>query len=325
MTPHRVAFKQILCPTDFSEFSERAFGLAKEIARWSGAHLTALHAMPPLPPFLQAGGMMDAPALPMPEGLLREVRSEAARELQRFVGHPPPLDPPVSTLLLEGTDAWRQIEAVADALPADLIVMGTHGRSGWNRLVLGSTTEKLIRRALCPVLTVGEHVSNPVAPHFHRILCAADLTAASRQTIDLAFAFAEENQAHLTLLHVVEGGLGAKRVRTGILDSALEQLHREAAAPHAFCNVATRVETGNAWTEILRVAAEARADLIVLGAHVNDAFGRFFLGSTANQVVRHAPCPVLIAREVPARARSLERDAGALSLADGLPALTGVD
>jgi nucleotide-binding universal stress UspA family protein len=145
---------------------------------------------------------------------------------------------------------------------------------------------------------------------FRRILCAADLTQASEKTLDVALSLASENDARITLLHVVEGlahepvghpyltvpELGP--LRRDLLDQAQARLHR--AVPDAardFCSVNERVETGAAWREILRVAEEIDADLVVMGAHAQGALGRMFFGSTSSHVVRRAACPVLVIQE----------------------------
>ena len=119
----------------------------------------------------------------------------------------------VNTRLREGTP-WREIEAEARALPADLIVMGTHGRAGFEHLVLGSVTEKVLGRAPCPILTVC-HSQTPSAKRqlFRRIVCAADLTDDSAHTISFALSVAEENEARVILLHVLDGRLEAGSLR----------------------------------------------------------------------------------------------------------------
>jgi nucleotide-binding universal stress UspA family protein len=230
----------------------------------------------------------------------------------------------VKTDIREG-EPWREIEALAASLPADLVVMGTHGRSGFDRLVLGSTTERTLRRVACPVLTIGREDAATRGPLFKRILCATDLSVESEHTIDLALSFAQETMARLTLLHVVEGPWAPEDLRRwaaiegrnprDVIDLSLEQLHRLGQSARAFCNVEERVEAGSAWREIVRVAGDIRADLVVAGAHVSGGFGRFFLGSTANQVVRHAPCPVLIAREVRAARATVAPDRDQVTVA----------
>jgi nucleotide-binding universal stress UspA family protein len=198
--------------------------------------------------------------------------------------------------------------------------MGTHGRSGFEHLLLGSVTEKVLRRSPCPVLTVGEVPPHArTGPLFRRILCAADLTQASERTLEVALSLASENDARITLLHVVEslpGETGSRLylavpeigpLRRDITDQARAQLRK--AVPDTardFCNVSERVETGSAWSEILRVADEMDSDLIVMGAHARRAVARMLFGSTASHVVRRAACPVLVIHEKPQVRPSVE-------------------
>jgi nucleotide-binding universal stress UspA family protein len=314
MAPTRVRIERILCPTDFSEFSLRALKRAVNLASWFEARVTALHVMPRTPWALP--GDAYGTYVTMAADLSRARQEEEAKELARFIEPFLGEGAPIETTLVEG-DPWREIQAAAEALPADLVVMGTHGRSGFEHLLLGSVTEKVLRRAPCPVFTVGNAEAAPSAgPLFRRILCAADLTKASGATLDMALSLAEENLAEVTLLHVVEGFLGETGpdlyrpvpdivpMRRSFVEQARERLHDAGTAAHGFCDVSERVETGTAWREILRVAKETSADLIVMGAHGHGALGRLFLGSTTNQVVRHAPCPVLIVREMQARGES---------------------
>ena len=103
-------------------------------------------------------------------------------------------------------DPWREIEAAAEKMPADLVVMGTHGRGGLEHLFLGSVTEKLMRRLPCPVLTVcHEEGRTWEAPGLvRRILCATDFSETSALAVDQALALAAKNQAEVTILHVIE-------------------------------------------------------------------------------------------------------------------------
>jgi nucleotide-binding universal stress UspA family protein len=310
MAGKRVVIDRILCPTDFSDFSARALDRAVGLARWFGARVTAVHVIAPSSPAGILGSPTVSDFVMVPADLLRQQREAIVAELRAFVeprlGRGVDIDP----IVTDGVP-YERISELAASLPADLLVMGTHGRTGFDRLVLGSTTERTLRRVACPVLTVGRDDAATGGPLFNRILCATDLGAGSEATVDLALSFAQEAMARLTLLHVVEGrgqnsapedlrrwaeieGLNPRDV----IDLALEQLHRLGQSARAFCTVEERVETGRAWREIVRVAAEVGADLVVAGAHVSGGFGRFFLGSTANQVVRHAPCPVLISRSV---------------------------
>jgi nucleotide-binding universal stress UspA family protein len=324
MTPTRQQMDRILCPVDFSDSTAPAVEHALRLARWFDARVEVLHVIP-FNPFGIAGGGVP--------NILEAIQTQhegATRNLATLVH--PLLDEgvPIEWKVLDG-DAWRVILEEAAAWPADLIVMGTHGRGGFEQLLLGSATEKVLRRATCPVLAVG-HVVPPhprKGPLFRRILCAADLSDASHGTLDAAFSLATENDARITLLHVVDSLPGEADARASIAVPEIAPLRvaltewahtlMSGAVPDTarrFCEVSERVETGTPWSEILRVAAEWDADLIVMGAHTRGAAGRMLFGSTASHVVRRARCPVLVVREThkavpPAGAR---KAAGRLSL-----------
>jgi nucleotide-binding universal stress UspA family protein len=193
--------------------------------------------------------------------------------------------------------------------------MGTHGRSGLQHLMLGSVTEHLLRQAPCPVMTVSG-VPRPTTRRalFKRVLCAADLGEGSEQVIALALAMAEEGEAEVILLHVIEGlpdagtadrvGLPvprAERVQVDLRSFAKDRLR--AAVPdeiRARCPIREELAEGKPTREILRVATQEQVDLIVMGAHSRGPLGRAFFGSTSNQVVRESRCPVLTVRGAPA-------------------------
>jgi nucleotide-binding universal stress UspA family protein len=307
MTVERVRIERVLCPTDFSEFSERALSRAVGLARWFEARVTALHVVPRI--LATATPTYPGSYLALPPGFLQAQRDEAEQALRRLVEPHLGEGAPIEVKLVDG-DPARAIQAEAEALPADLVVMGTHGRSGFEHMLMGSVAERVLRTAPCPVLTVRNASPEPPGPLFRRILCPIDLTRASERTLDMALSLAEETLARVTLLHVVEGFLGESGpelyrpvpetagLRSQLVDEARAQLQRAAQRVHGFCTVTERVEAGSAWRQILSVADETYADLIVMGVHAQGAVGRLFFGSTANQVVRHASCPVLTVREI---------------------------
>jgi nucleotide-binding universal stress UspA family protein len=324
----RIDMKRILCPVDFSEFSVRALERAVPLANWFDAEVTALHVVPTLP----APGP-GLPYFPAPLETTREQGEQAESKLCDLVT--PFLAERVAIeTRVRGGEPWREILAEAEDLPADLVVMGTHGRGGFEHLLLGSVTEKLLRRVSCPVLVVG-NVPAParMGPLFRRILCATDLTAGSARTIDFALSLAEENQADVTLLNVIESlpdqSSGAKLylavpeigpLRRDLTQQARERLRR--AVPDEsrdWCEVRARVEVGAAWRAILRTAKETDADLIVIGSHDHGPLGRVFFGSTSSHVVRQAACPVLVVRQTKVRrpGRSL-REVDAAMVGGGL-------
>jgi nucleotide-binding universal stress UspA family protein len=208
-----------------------------------------------------------------------------------------------------------EILARADAMPADLLVLGTHGRSGFERLALGSVTEKVLRKTTRPVLTVPRGLGDviPAPPIlFTRIVCAVDFSECSMHALNYAMSLAQQADAHLTVLHVLELPLdmpheahetiaaGPRDLREYI---ALAEEDRRArlkdAIPdsvRAYCVVDTVLATGKPYREILRVAAETKSDLIVIGIHGRGVADLLFFGSTTQHVVRQASCPVLTLR-----------------------------
>jgi nucleotide-binding universal stress UspA family protein len=313
MVPARMQIERILCPVDYSDFSERALAQAVRLARWFEASVTAAHVVPPAP---WAASPDTGPYVTLPADLLRARREDEAQALERFVGPYRGQGAAVHTRLLDG-DASRAIQATAEDLPADLVVMGTHGRGGFEHLLLGSVTEKVLRRATCPVLTVGHaRVAPTGGPLFRRILCALDLTDSSSRTLDMALSLAEENMAQVALLHVLEGVPGSSgppryralpevvRIRRELFKEAEDRLRRIVPdVAREFCTVSERVEEGVAWRELLKVAEAREVDLIVMGAHSRGALAHLFFGSTVSQVVRQAHCPVLVVREIVAGPR----------------------
>jgi nucleotide-binding universal stress UspA family protein len=301
MDPIRI--DRIICPTDHSEFSGRALGHAIALTRWFGAELTVLRVVPDVLP--TPGG----PDLPVPVLTSPALRDEAADELAAFAEPAIAAGLPVRTLLRDG-DPWREIVHEAEALPADLVVMGTHGRSGFEHLLLGSVTEKVLRRAPCPVMTVcreeGRSVRDPA--RYRRILCAVDLGPGSGHTVATASALADRSRASLTLLHAIEGLPEPGRhpylavPEVGALQEKLEATAREQLqrlVPRDLrdrVEVEERVAVGRAHRQVLRLAAEQPADLIVLGAYVHGAIEHLLFGSTSEHVVRAAGCPVLVTR-----------------------------
>jgi nucleotide-binding universal stress UspA family protein len=307
MLPPRMKIDRILCPTDYSEFSERALERAVRLARWFEACITVLHVVPSTRLLLPAD--VGVPSVVVPADLLRVQRQDEAEALERFVAPFRSEGVSIETRLVDGEPA-RHIQSAAEDLAADLVVMGTHGRGGFERFVLGSVTEKVLRQASCPVLIVGNDPMPEQGSLFRRILCAVDLTESSAHTLEVALSVAGENMARVTLLHVLEGLPGPPeamryrglpdlgRLRQEILDEAEARLHRCLPKDtRELFSVNERVEEGAPWRKVLEVAGETDAELIVMGAHARHAG----FGSTVGRVVRRASCPVLIVRETRAR------------------------
>jgi nucleotide-binding universal stress UspA family protein len=293
---------RILCPVDFSDFSRHALDQALAIAKWCGASVTVLHVVPPElepDPLLPMG--RAAPA-PLTATHFNQLRAQVTRFARAEGGD----QVPVTVEVTEGNIVAETLRFATEP-PADLLVLGTHGRSGFDRLLLGSVTERLLRKAPCPVLTVPRRMPDvvPVGPVlYRRILCAVDFSPSSAKALDYAIALEAASDARVSALHVVEAGRvlepdfvdetgGYQSVLRG---NAVERLHRFAAAHGGAARTAHQVVgSGKPYAEILRVAGDERSDLIVLGVHGGVA-GLTGFGSTVNQVVRHASCPVLSLR-----------------------------
>jgi nucleotide-binding universal stress UspA family protein len=226
-------------------------------------------------------------------------------ELQRFALPASKAGLNVKFSMREGS-AVAEILEEARASTADLIVMGTHGRSGFERLVLGSVTEKVLRKAACPIMTVAPTAADASAhdpTDLRHIVCPLDFSEASKEALRYALSLAERSGARLTVLHVIEWPeLWHPRVASAeyerfVEEEATRQL-RDVVPKDArtWCRVEERVLAGSPWKRILGLAAEEAPDLVVLGAHGHNTLERFLFGSTANQVVRQAPCPVVSVR-----------------------------
>src|SRR5512147_2837063 len=190
-----IRIAHVLCPVDFSEIWQHALDHAAAIARWYEAQLTLLYVFANLP-------TMDLPPL----GLEDADRERLMSDLRRMAAAVP-RDVRVEFDVQEAPHIHEEILAQVGARRADLLVIGTHGRSGFQRLFLGSVTEKVIRTATCPTLVVPPRAPDVPAGsliQFRRILCAVDFSASSLDALAYAINMAEETDAQLTALHVVE-------------------------------------------------------------------------------------------------------------------------
>jgi nucleotide-binding universal stress UspA family protein len=302
--------KRILCPIDFSDHSRHALDHAVAIARWYHSTITLLHVCSSSPVVAYAPGTAALPSAvltPEDRDALRVAMTRFAEDEAGSAGS-------IECEAGEG-DAVAEILARAEEIPSDLIVMGTHGRGGFERLVLGSVTEKVLRKATCPVLSVPRRVADAVpAPPvlFKDILCAIDFSDCSVRALTYARSLAQEAGARLTVLHVFEllpdvprgadWGIPAWPAHVTEYLAEVEQQRRERLRAVVSENAPTddHVETmlanGSPHRAILRVAAERRSDLIVIGIHGRGATDLMFFGSTAQHVVRQATCPVLTLR-----------------------------
>lgn len=295
-----ITLKKILLPTDFSEASKQAFPHAVSFARQFNSSLTLVYVVPTtLPAELSHIGIV-----------LEEKRlvREAGKALSKLREHALPSDIAVDTAVLSG-GPYYEICKAARALAVDLIIMSTHGHTGLRHALLGSTTERVIRHATCPVLTIREQLVPMRFPddapcRFRNILAPTDFSEASFKAVRYTAAFAGLCGGGATLLHVVEppGYPAWGYARLSVRDERLKKQAREKLKAlsdelPSGLRTTTAVMTGDAASGIVEAANERKEDLIVMATRGHGGMRQALLGSTAEKVVRHATCPVLVVRE----------------------------
>ena len=189
----------ILCPVDFSEVSAHALEQATVVAGWYHAKITVLYVYTPALPTVSESFGVSMPADRVEPAKIQRLQ-ETARS---FAGPAIEAKREVDVIVDIGHPA-QQILARASALGADMIVMGTHGASGFQHFMLGSVTEKVLRKASCPVLTMPPRAHAPASLPFTRILCPIDFSNPSLSALEWTWSLAQESQAAVTLLHVIE-------------------------------------------------------------------------------------------------------------------------
>jgi nucleotide-binding universal stress UspA family protein len=286
----RIQLKNILLATDFSHSAAAALPFAAEIAQRFGAKLYAVHAKTP-----ENYALPVTEVWPVANALLERETEELRQTLHnQFPGVE-------SEILTAEGGVWGVLEVAAAEKKADLIVVGTSGRRGIGKFILGSVAEEILRRATCPVLTVGPHSAchPPREAKFRKIVYATDFGDGSPVAAAYAVALAQEHQAHLTLLHVIEHAK-TELVRPEELEkAALERLRDLLGAEgELWCEPRAIVRHGAAAEKILEVAEQDQADLIVLGVRrvKGVVIATHLAAAVAHQVVSHAPCPVLTVR-----------------------------
>jgi len=288
--------KTILCAVDLSEFSRPVLAHAAALSRWYRAEVKVLHVfaavMPPATLGAYPGWMLEVP----------EARGSIASELQSLLEPFTRDGVPIDLHTAEGSAAI-EIVRYASELQADLLVMGTHGRAGVDRFVLGSVTEKVLRKAPCPVLTLPPAAAaTNAAVEYDNIVCPTDFSPSSETGVQWALSLGRMTDAMVTVLHVVETPTddeGKPRIQQPAASDdaetrALRSLVTEYS--HATDRVTERVAHGKPYREILRTASECKADLIVMGVRGRGPVDLTLFGSTTNQVVRRATCPVMTVR-----------------------------
>ena len=307
-----LTIRRILFPTDFSDNAARAFPRAVSLAARHDAELHVVHVTEPdTAPNKQSGR-----SLPVSSDVLNE-----------WLGRPsggagPDLDdlPVIQKQIAAGVPS-EQLLAYVEDRDVDLVVMGTHGRRGVQRMLLGSVTEEVVRKAPCPVLTVNPEAEIQPAPTLRHILVPVDFSDAAKAAVRHAQQLALLYGAKLHLLHVVEevvypSAYGVEppvlpiedvvtRVETSMGAMVRDELGDE--------RVRVTATVGYAPMTILDYAEDTGADLIVIATHGRSGLDRVLLGSVAERVLRRSPIPVFVVKP---EEKSLEPSPAAAASAD---------
>jgi nucleotide-binding universal stress UspA family protein len=286
--------ERILCPIDFTDFSTKSYEYAYSLARHYGAKLFLEHVVQPL--------TMAYPFYAFPDSLNKiyvNLTQDAEKQLNEVVKNHSWNGMKPELVVREGFPT-EAILSSAQKESVDLIVMGTHGRQGFDRLTMGSVTEQVLRKARCPVLVVRKPAHDFVKPRdqkeqvqLKKILFCTDFSDHSDRALQYALSLAMEYNAELTLLHVMENVPTKAEI-----ESRTSKVLRELDKPIPYdagnwCKIKPAVRAGKAYEEINLLASEAQTDLIVMGVRGRNALDLALFGSTTQRVIQLGPCPVL--------------------------------
>jgi nucleotide-binding universal stress UspA family protein len=284
------ALKSILCPVDFSEFSSKAYDYAQSLAAHYKADLFVQHVLYSYPAFYKDAAYEES---------CRKLQADTLRKLKRFVRDRTRTKVQPQCAVQDGS-ATDHILGFAEARGVDLIVMGAYGLRGVDRLLLGSVTESVLRKAKCPVLAVRKPAHDFVSPgakadpvSLKRIVLGMDFSDHAHHALNYAVSLAREYNAELTLLHVLE-----HHVEPGDLQSATAEASRELeqsmpAGAHKPSLLKFLIRKGKPFKQIIELALETQTDLVIMGVRGRGCLDSALFGSTAYRVIQLGPCPVL--------------------------------
>lgn len=282
-TPTRIQLQEILAATDFSDTSAKALSYAKALARRFGSHLLLVHVSEPLPavePRAATWFDIEQTVSPLDEALDSEAASLRSEGMN------------AESINAEGS-AGHEIVLLARAHKSELIVVGTHGHRGFDRLLFGSTAETVLRHADCPVLTVGpaaaEAPEGPWKPK--ELVCATSLDPKCAATAAYAYTLAASLGANFTFFHLEDPWQPDKEDAWKKFEAAFDKALPE--SENRKFPIESYFSRGSMAADIVTAAEHLKADLILMAArHVPLGSTRLFRGIVP-QVLGSAPCPVL--------------------------------
>jgi nucleotide-binding universal stress UspA family protein len=290
--------RRILVPVDFSDPSRQALRTAIALAQHFGSRLAVVH--------VTRRNRPDSHIVAEQLGMTFDTRRAGRAKLSEFIEHEEWGDLQPTCLVVEGVP-FDEIAKAAKTWEAGLIVIATHGYTGLRHVLLGSTAERVVRHAPCPVLIVRGREKRGVKAAFspdklRSILVPVDFSKPSLDALPHALALARKSEAQLTLLHVIEPLhadmlIDLPQSQRDARVAAHERLAKLAdATKKVWLRTGRELRAGHPVDTITALAKRTNADLIVMGTHGRTGLKRCFIGSVAERVVRHALCPVLVVR-----------------------------
>ena len=295
-------YSDILLPTDFSACANAALHQAVTIAERFQGTVTMLHVVA-----IHESDSSNIKNLIAASSLSYDKIMTSAEEMLHTKDGMIETPVLIEKVLLRGISPTSEILSYAAEHNPDLIVMGTHGRTGIRRLIMGSVAEKIIRLSESPVMTVrcGSDGKPQGYPNYRSILLPVDFSKASTNALLTASEIARKYGSILTLLHVTEapeftGYLGSDDLEDKELsNNQIEEAENTLAdllpkAPLDGIEVYTRVVFGRPGRKIVEFAHKEDIDLIIIPSHGKSGFEKLLMGSTVNKVVHRADIPVLV-------------------------------
>lgn len=283
----RVGFRNILFATDFSEASQSALLYATAIARRYDAKMFVAHVIKPDSYQLVPAEMMSSTQQQTWRYAEQQMTDLLVSGRLRGIQH---------QVMIKQGEVWETLEKIVHESGIDLVVIGTRGRTGIRKFLLGSTAEEVFRLSPVPMLTVGPKVPTEGDLKFDSILYATNFRPNSLAAAPYAFSLARENGAHLTMLHVVTETTAASQQDTQRVTDHLKDCLQE-IVPRTFPHdPELRVEFGDPAETILRVAEEKNADVIVIGVRPVEDEKETLPPPKAYKLVCSSKCPVLTVR-----------------------------
>ena len=295
----RMQFKNILCATDFSDFSNRTVRYGIALANEFDSKLFVCHVIDLSSVAIYGEFQLD------PVGLQDRIMNDANEQLQELIGGQQIDWEP----LISVGHAADEISRIVEEQDMDLVISATRGRSGLKRLILGSVTERLMRTLSCPLLVVHSPdkalaSSDDQEVNMKSILIGCDFSPDSEVAFEHGLSLAQEFQSELHLAHVVETSIYQQlhktespveeelqqEIQTRVIKKLQDMVPEEA---RNWCKPQTGLLDGHPYEELVKYAEENNIDMIVLGTRGHGLVKSLFIGSTTDRVVRNAPCPVL--------------------------------